>query len=48
MASLIAGAIVVLEEDGSFSNYKYVGYASIAVCFFTFYLIRKIKVADGN
>ena len=48
LASLIGGAIVVLNEDGTFSNYEYVGYLSILVCLLTFYLIRKLVVAEGN
>ena len=47
-ASLIAGSIVVLNEDGSFSNYEWVGIGSILICIFTFFLIKKLRVAEGN
>ena len=48
LSSLIAGFIVVLQDDGTFSNYAYVGMVSIVICMFCFYLIRRIKVAAGN
>jgi predicted MFS family arabinose efflux permease len=48
LASFIAGGIVVLNDDGTFSNYEYVGIASIIICLFSFYLIRRLKIAKGN
>lgn len=48
MASGLSGMIVVINDEGTFSNYNYVGYLSIIVVLFSIVLIRRIKVADGN
>jgi len=48
MASLIAGAIVFVNESGQLENYYYVGYLSIAFCLLSMWLAPKLKVAKGN
>lgn len=46
-ASLISGAIVVIQ-DGHYINYNYVGYLSILFGILAIYLVRRIRVAEGN
>ncbi len=48
MASLIAGAIVYVNEEGQLDNYYYVGFLSIAFCLLAMWLAPKLKVASGN
>jgi len=47
-ASLIAGAIVFVNEAGRLDNYEYVGYLSIIFCLLSMWLAPKLKVAKGN
>lgn len=48
MASLIAGAIVYVNEEGQLDNYYYVGFLSIAFCLLAMWIAPKLKVASGN
>src|SRR6056297_1138728 len=48
MASLIAGAIVYVNEQGQLDNYYYVGFLSIAFCLLAMWIAPKLKVASGN
>lgn len=48
LSALISGSIVYIGTDDLYYNYEYVGYLSIGIALFTIYLIKKIKVAEGN
>jgi len=48
VASLIAGAIVFVNEAGELDHYYYVGYLSIGFCLLAMWLAPKLKVASGN
>ena len=48
MSALISGSIVYIGSDDLYHNYEYVGYLSIVIAIFTIYLLKRIKVADGN
>ncbi len=48
LASLISGAVVVINEEGLYEGYPIVGYLSIFFCLLCLYLIRFLRVADGN
>lgn len=48
LASLIAGAIVFVDENGFLDHYYYVGYLSIGFCLLAMWLAPKLKVAKGN
>ena len=48
LSALIGGSIVYIGDDNLYHNYAYVGYISIAVAILTIFLIKRIKVAEGN
>jgi len=48
VASLVAGAIVFVNEAGNLDHYYYVGYLSIAFCLLAMWIAPKLKVASGN
>lgn len=48
LASLIAGQVMFLGEDDKFYNYPWVGVISIFFGICTIFLVRKIRVAEGN
>jgi predicted MFS family arabinose efflux permease len=48
LASLISGWIVVINDEGYYENYNWVAYVSIFFCLICLYLIRRLKVAEGN
>ncbi|NBC24582.1 MAG: MFS transporter [Bacteroidetes bacterium] len=48
VASLVAGAIVFVNEAGELDHYYYVGYLSIGFCLLAMWLAPKLKVASGN
>ena len=48
LSALISGSIVYIGSDNLYHNYAYVGYISIVIALFTIYLLKKIKVAEGN
>ena len=47
-SALISGSIVYIGDDNLYHNYAYVGYISIAIALATIFLLRRIKVAEGN
>jgi len=48
LSALISGSIVYIGTDDLYHNYAYVGYISIAFAFVTIFLLKRLKVADGN
>ena len=48
LASLLSGTIVVINEEGLYENYDYVGYLSVLICLLSIYLCSKLRVAKGN
>jgi len=48
LSALISGSIVYIGTDDLYHNYAYVGYISIGIALFTVFLLKRIKVADGN
>ncbi len=48
LSALISGSIVYIGSDDLYHNYAYVGYISIALAFVTIFLLKRIKVAEGN
>ena len=48
VASLVAGAIVFVNEAGELDHYYYVGYLSVGFCLLAMLLAPKLKVASGN
>lgn len=48
LSSLIAGQVIIIGEDGKFHNYPWVGIISIAAAIVTIFLVKRIKVAEGN
>ena len=48
LSALISGSIVYIGSDDLYHNYDYVGYLSIVIAIFTIYLLKRIKVAEGN
>lgn len=48
LSALIAGTVIGQGEDGSYMNYEYVGYLSIAVSLIAIWLVSRIRVAEGN
>ncbi len=48
LSALISGSIGYIGSDDLYHNYAYVGYISIALAFVTIFLLKRIKVAEGN
>ena len=48
LSALISGSIVYIGDDNLYHNYAYVGYISIAIALVTIFLIKRIRVAEGN
>ena len=48
LSSIVGGRIVVIGADGYFHHYEYVGYLSIAFGIIAIFMVRRIKVAEGN
>ena len=48
LASLGAGQIIFINEEGIFENYNFVAYLSIFFCIVTIFLIKRLRVAKGN
>lgn len=48
LSALISGSIVYIGTDDLYHNYAYVGYLSIIIAVFTIFLLKKLKVAEGN
>ena len=48
MASIIAGMILVKNQDGTMSNYQYVGYMAMLSTLLAIYLGSKLKVATDH
>jgi predicted MFS family arabinose efflux permease len=48
MASIISGMVVQINADNQFSGYHWVGYLSIVIGILSIYLLKQIKVAQGN
>ena len=48
LSALISGSIVYIGTDDLYHNYAYVGYISIIIALFTIFLLKRIKVAEGN
>jgi len=48
LSALLSGSIVYIGSDDLYHNYAYVGYISIALASVTIFLLKRIKVADGN
>lgn len=47
-ASIVSGMIVYINEEGSMSNYHFVGYLSVLFCILAMFIAPKLKVAKGN
>ncbi|MDF1694367.1 MAG: MFS transporter [Saprospiraceae bacterium] len=48
LSAIISGSIVYIGDDKLYHNYDLVGYLSIIIAVFTIFLIKRIKVAEGN
>lgn len=48
LASIVSGMIVYVNEEGSLSNYNYVGYLSVGFCIFAMFIAPKLRIAKGN
>lgn len=48
LSSLIAGQVLFIGDDGRFYNYHWVGIISIVMAIASIFLIRRIRVAEGN
>jgi predicted MFS family arabinose efflux permease len=48
LSALISGSIVYIGPDNLYHNYAYVGYLSIVFAIATIFLLKRLKVADGN
>jgi len=48
LSSVLGGMIITFDDDLKLEHYNIVGYISIATCIVGMYLIRRIKVAEGN
>lgn len=48
LSALISGSIVYIGTDDLYHNYAYVGYISIAFALVTIFLLKRLKVAEGN
>ncbi len=47
-SSVLSGAVIIIQDDGSLINYEWVGLISIIVSCTALYIIPKLKVAEGN
>lgn len=48
LSSLIAGSVIYIGEDDRFHNYLWVGILSIVFAICSIFLVKKIRVAEGN
>jgi len=48
LSALISGSIVYIGADNLYHSYAYVGYISIVLAVVAIFLVKKIRVADGN
>lgn len=48
LASIISGLIVTIGPDEKYHNYQYVGIMSIVFAIAAIFLVKRIKVAEGN
>lgn len=48
LASLIAGAIIIENSDGSINNYNFVGYIAVAFTLIAIILVKKLKIVSNN
>jgi predicted MFS family arabinose efflux permease len=49
LSAIVSGMIVTIDpETNLYENYQFVGYLSIFLGVSVIYLIKKIKVAEGN
>lgn len=47
-SSVLSGAVIVIQDDGSLANYAWIGVFSIVISSLALYFIPKLKVAEGN
>ena len=47
-SSVLSGAVIVIQDDGSLANYAGIGVFSIVISSLALYFIPKLKVAEGN
>lgn len=48
LSSLISGQVIFIGDDGRFYNYYWVGIISIVLGIITIFLVKRIRVAEGN
>jgi hypothetical protein len=48
LASFIAGAIVMEDTDEKIENFNIVGYIAISSGIIAIFIIKRLKVAEGN